>query len=192
MDSLQLVLLENALQEVLYSQALGKSSLWLLGNISMFLLFASVLLFFAVLNYKQRKVAGVEERSLEKTFSLLKRFIGSKLKLFDSGILPVFKKYSFYIEFIVVAAFFAFLTHISIFTAFVFLALYVIFRLFLFKRTLKLFKRKPGVVVPVGIYVLFSVFFLILLFIFNALPALVEVSAENEMMRSAQSGVLQK
>jgi len=184
MDSTQYLIFENAIKQMLYSNSLGKSSLWLMGNICLILLFAALVLFFVILNYKERKLAGIEEQRLIKIFSdLPKRLL--RYKIFDSGIFYI-KKFSFYVEFGLCALVFAVLTHISVFTALVLTVLYIIFRTFLFKRMQKLFKRADGVVVPTGVYLLFFLYFSILIFLFNVLPALVEVSAENQMVERAQ------
>jgi hypothetical protein len=184
MDSLQLKLLETSLQQVFYSQALGKSSMWLLGNACLLLLFIAFILFFAVLNYRQRKIAGVEEKRFIKLLSKPLVFLRGKLSRFD--LREKVKKYSFYIEFGVCALFFTILTHFwipfAIFSAFI----YILFRLFLFKKVQKIFSRKPGVVVPVGIYVLYSILLLLLLLLFNVMPAMIEVTAENDIRHRLQ------
>jgi predicted PurR-regulated permease PerM len=181
-ETVQLNMIENAIEsavaQVMYVSSLGKSSLWLCGNISICLLFVALILFFAVLNYKQRKIVGIEEKGLIKFFqSVTEKVVscGSFNRVFSC-----IKKYSFYIEFVICAAIFAFFTHISVFWA-VFLAIiYVLLRLFLLKKISKLFRRKVGVTVPLGAYFLFCLFFAILLFFFNVMPALVEVSAQEQ------------
>lgn len=184
MDSTQYLAFETAIKQVLYSNFLGKSSLWFMGNVCLVLFFAVVILFFAVLNYKERKKAGVEEKRLIKIFSNLQKKL-LKQEIFNSGILYI-KRYSFYVEFGFCALIFALLTHISVFTALFLGGSYVLFRIFLFKKTLKLFKRTDGVAVPVGVYLLFFLYLIILLLLFNVLPALIEVSAESQMIQQAQ------
>jgi len=177
MDTLEILAFQRAVEQVLYSTSVGKSSLWLFGNICLFALFSAIILFFAVLNYRQRKIAQIEERFLTKSLENLAK----KLPQIE------IKKYSFYIEFVVAGLLFAFLTHISIFSALFIVVLYVIFRIFFLKKTLKLFKRKSGVAVPIGVYIAFILLYLFLLSMFNIMPAMIEISAELE----AQQQLLQ-
>jgi hypothetical protein len=149
------------------------------------LLFAALILFFVVLNYKERKLAGIEEKPILKISQpLLRKFLTLKI-FFNSGIVYI-KRFSFYFEFGIFAVIFAGLTHISFFTALFLAVLYILFRVFLFKKMPKLFKRADGVVVPAGVYLLFFLYFAILILLFNALPALIEVTAENQMIQQAQ------
>jgi hypothetical protein len=187
MDSTQIFMIEDMVKQLLYSNSLGKSSLWLFGNVCIILLFLATILFFMALNYKQRKLLGVKETKFIELLSKPVIFIKEKLSKFD--LMAKVIKDSFYIEFGVGALLFAVLTHISIFLAIFLAVFYVLFRFFLYKKTLQLFHRQDGTVVPIGIYILFTIFLTVLIVFFNFMPALIEVAAEGEFLQEMQNKV---
>jgi len=185
MDTLEILAFQKIMESVMYSSSVGKSSLWLFGNVCLSILFSATVLFFAVLNYRQRKISGVAQKYPAKIFE---KAVNSRAAEFVRFYVA---KYSFYVEFVIIAVFFAFLTHISIFAALFIVGLYAAFRLFLFKKMRVFFKRSEGSVVAIGVYALFFLLFFLLIAVFNIMPALIEVSAEINAQQRMQEMFLE-
>lgn len=169
----QLLLMRKLVEEVMYSTLLGKSALWLFGNIVLGIFLIVVICLLVSLNMRSRQNAGIPEKHVFKWMSIGFVFLQQKIAT-----------YRFYLEVALCTICFAFLTHLSLVVAFVVLGLYLVVKFVLVKPLRKLFVLNPGAVVSKGVYICVFLCYLVLGVMFNFMPAFVEVIAQQTIQNN--------
>ena len=181
-------ILRAIIENAMYGTYIGKSSLWLFGNATLLIFLFAVLFFLIRLNIKEkRKSEVVSESKLTK----LKRFCKEKYHNFHDKLSENNRKYirNFldflklvwqYKEYLI--CLFIFLkigVSLSWIFAIILFVIYFLFRIFILQKIAKLFIVKEHKIISIGVILSFIVLYLILAFLFNFFPALIEVSAQS-------------
>jgi hypothetical protein len=193
-------ILRTIIENTMYGAYMGKSSLWLFGNVSLLIFFLTILFFLIRLNIKEKRKTGIVS---ESKLTKIKYFFQEKYRDFYNELPSNSVKYiSNSFDFLklvwqykeILICLFVFL-RIAVSLSWIFagisFVIYFLFRVFLLPKIKKLFVLKENQIISIGAIFAFVLLYLILAFLFNFFPALVEVSAQNAVMQTFSDGVFE-